>query len=118
MAADLVDRNLAAIDRGLAWLVAAQEKDGGWHSETYGAMRGGAAITSLVLYAASHLPEKPQARSLPQLKRGYAFLLPGLAKQGCIACPDGSLDFPVYASPLVLFSARRMPLGASEGEIK
>jgi hypothetical protein len=106
----------SAIDRGVAWLLAAQEKDGGWHSETYGAMRGGAAITALVLYCAAHLPEKSRANALPQLRQGFGFLLPGLAKQGCIACPDGSLDFPVYATPLMLAAARRLPLGASDAQ--
>jgi hypothetical protein len=107
----------SAIESGFAWLLAAQDKDGGWHSETYGAMRGGAAITSLVLYAASHLREDLRAKHRKQLERGYAFLTPGLKKQGTIACPDGSLDFPVYAAALVLTAARRMKLGATEGEL-
>ena len=46
-----------SIQRGIDWLLKQQSVDDrGWHSETYGAMRGGASSTSLVLYAASHLP--------------------------------------------------------------
>lgn len=109
---------MQSIKKALAWLVAAQDKDGGWHSEAYGALRGGAAITSLVLYAASGLPEEFRSPHVAALKRGYAFLQPGIKKQGCVACPDGSLDFPVYASPLLLTATRRLMLGATEAERK
>lgn len=102
------------IDKALAWLLAAQDKDGGWHSETYGALRGGAAVTSLVLYGACHLSEEQHSPHSAAWKKGYEFLRPGLKMQGQIACPDGSLDFPVYASALVLTAARRMRLGATD----
>lgn len=108
----------SATPKGLAWLLAAQDKDGGWHSETYGALRGGAAVTSFVLYAVSRLPEDHRSSCVAACKRGFAFLRPGLKKQGKIACPDGSLDFPVYASAHALSAARRLPLGASEDEQK
>lgn len=110
--------DLAAFDKGLAWLLAAQDKDGGWHSDTYGALRGGAALTALALYAAGHAPEDRRASFQSALKKGYAFLQPGLKKQGCIACPDGSLDLPVYASALALTAARRLPLAAPDEDVK
>ena len=74
----------SAIEKALAWLLSAQEKDGGWHSETYGALRGGAAVTSLVLYAACHLSEEQRSPHAAAWKKGYEFLRPGLKKQGKI----------------------------------
>lgn len=96
-----------AISRGVKWLLAQQSKsDGGWHSETYGAMRGGASSTSLALYTASHLPS--DYRIVAEWKRGFEFLVPGITKRNCIACPDGTLDYPTYSTAMTLIASRRL----------
>ena len=97
----------AAIDRGIEWLVNQQDlNDGGWHSQTYGAMRGGASMTALVLYAASHLPKYYHSKELWQ--RGLDFLIPGIRIRGFATCPDGTLDFPTYSTAMTLFATKRM----------
>ena len=90
--------------RGLGWLVAQQASDGGWHSTTYGQLKDGASVTALVLEAISHAPPLEQQKHLDAVKRGYAFLDRGIAQRGAVASPDGSLDFPTYASALYLTS--------------
>ena len=103
-------RLLAATKRGLDWLMSQQSSDGAWHSETYGAMRGGAAVTALALYAAAHAPPPLCEDAKKDLRRGLEFLLPGIDKRGCVACPDGTLDYPTYASALTLIALKRLDL--------
>lgn len=100
----------AALERAVSALMAAQGEDGGWHSETYGSMRAGAAVTTLVLYALSHVPENVWRPYRERLARAYAFLQTGTRKAGCVANPDGSLDYPTYSSAMLLVAARRLKL--------
>lgn len=100
----------AAIDQGLSWLLAQQDEDGGWHSETYGALRGGAATTALVLYAASHLPEEMRLAHAESWNEGAEFLRPGIESEGCVVCLDGTKDYPAYGSAMLIVAARQLPL--------
>ncbi len=97
-----------SLERAVEYLMAAQGEDGGWHSETYGAMRPGAAVTATVLYAMSHVPEPLRERHRERLVRAYAFLETGMRQKGYVANPDGSADFPTYASAMTLVAARRL----------
>ena len=99
-----------ALAHGVDWLLAQQAADGGWHSVTYGQLKDGAAITSLVLDALGHLPAIDQQKHLVAIKKGFAFLDRGIAKRGTVAGPDGSLDFPTYAAALYLTGKRRLSL--------
>ena len=105
-----------AMDEGLAWLVAQQDDDGGWHSQTYGALKGGAATTALALYTIAHVDALSQERLAENCRRGYEFLRAGLARKGCVACPDGSLDYPTYASAMTLVAARKLQLPMTDAE--
>ena len=88
--------------RGVAWLLNEQAKGGGWHSETYGALRQGSATTALVMYALSHLHSNFVDKKVNDaLARGYQFLTPGIKKRGFIAAPDGSLDYPTYGTAML-----------------
>lgn len=102
--------------RAIAWLMAQQAKDGGWHSKTYGSMRGGASITALVLYAMSHAPPELVKPHREKLKRGQAFLQRGINTKGFVTPPDGSLDYPAYASALTLTACRRLGLPLAKAE--
>jgi hypothetical protein len=95
---------------GLDWLVAQQASDGGWHSTTYGQLKDGAGVTTLVLEAIGHASAEVQQKHVAAAKRAYAFLDRGIAKRGTVASPDGSLDFPTYAAALWLTSRRRLNL--------
>lgn len=104
-----------SIERGLAWLLAKQDKDGGWHSETYGALRQGSATTSLVIYSLAHLPKEAlDAKVRAALERGFVFLQPGLGKRGFIAAADGSLDYPTYGTAMLATAAYKLDFGMKE----
>jgi prenyltransferase beta subunit len=100
----------SSLARGIDWLIAQQAADGGWHSQTYGQLKDGAAITALILDALGYLAPIDQQKHLAAAKRAFAFLDSGLAKRGTIASPDGSLDFPTYAAALYLTAMRRLGL--------
>jgi hypothetical protein len=99
-----------SLRRGLDWLIAQQAADGGWHSTTYGQLKDGASVTALVLEAISHAPAAEQQKHLAAAKQGYAFLDRGIARRRTVASPDGSLDFPTYATALYLTSRDRLRL--------
>ncbi|MEX2175851.1 MAG: prenyltransferase/squalene oxidase repeat-containing protein [Pirellulaceae bacterium] len=99
-----------SLDSGINWLVAQQARDGGWHSATYGQLKEGAAVTTLVLAALGNAPRATQQKHTGAIKRAYAFLDRGLAKKQTIAAPDGTLDFPTYAAALWLTSRRKLRL--------
>ncbi len=93
--------------RGADFLLRAQAADGGWKSAVYGQLKGGAALTTLVLDGLSRLPER-SAEHQAAIDRGFAFLSAGWAKRKTIAAPDGSLDFPTYGAALWLQTRRRL----------
>ena len=92
---------LAPLPRAVQFLLKQQDNDGGFKSQTYGALKGGAATTALVLYAVSHAPGEVIAPHRRQWQQACDFLQPGIAKTGSVACPDGSLDYPIYGSAIV-----------------
>ncbi len=106
-----------ALQSGLAWLGRAQGEDGGWHSRTYGALRGGAAVTAFALYAAARAPAEVRKPLADRLEAGYRFLQPGIRKKGTVACPDGSLDFPTYASAMTLVAVERLAIDAPRDDL-
>lgn len=107
-------RTATALEKGLAFLAKAQDRDGGWHSQTYGQLKGGAAITCFVLDAFSRAPRELREQHAAAIERGYEFLQPGFMKRRTVACPDGSLDHPTYGGALWLLSRRRMQLASGE----
>ena len=111
---EIREQAAAALEKSLAYLAKAQAKDGGWHSQTYGQLKGGAALTTFVLDALSHAPAEGRKKQAEAIARGYEFLRAGFARRGTIACPDGSLDHPTYGAALWLRSRRRMELVGEE----
>ena len=90
--------------RGIAFLLAAQSPDGAWRKSRYGALRGGAALTALALYALSQGEEGPRVATRAARNAAWAFLRRGFEHRPCVACPDGTLDLPVYATALTLLA--------------
>ena len=103
-------------EKALQYLLKMQSADGAWRSKTYGTMSQGAAITSLVLYSISHLPKKQIANARPSIDRAVSFLKKGLARNNCVCNPDGSLDYPVYSSALLLTVHKRIGIGLTKTE--
>ncbi len=97
-----------ARQRATAWLKSQQAEDGGWHSNTYGPMRGGAGNTALVVYALSLLPAEEQQPIQLEIERGLRFLLSNLDAAGHVRTPDGSADYPTYATALTLSALVRV----------
>ncbi|MFO0821321.1 MAG: hypothetical protein U1A77_25485 [Pirellulales bacterium] len=94
----------AAWLRGAEFLLTNQDAAGGWRRSRYGALRGGAAITAMILYALRYGPEEFRLAAKKPLAAAADFLRHGLQRRGLIAAPDGTLDLPVYAASLALLA--------------
>ncbi|QDU94935.1 prenyltransferase/squalene oxidase repeat-containing protein [Lignipirellula cremea] len=97
-----------SLQRGLDYLARAQADDGGWHSETYGALRPGAATTALVLHAIASAPRPLRDLHRARCLAAYRFLTRSPGQQKYVCNPDGSADYPTYATALTLAAARRL----------
>lgn len=95
------------LDNAVAWLVSKQDKSGAFKSEHYGAMKQGAAMTSLALYSLSMTPEETRTEHAECIEKAFEFLLQGTKERGRVANPDGSLDHPVYSTAMFLVAANR-----------
>lgn len=104
------------LSRGVQFLISKQSEDGGFKSESYGALRDGAATTALVLYAMSHVPEPLRQPHHQRLQKAYEFLRPGIQKKHAVANPDGSLDYPTYGSAMTLMAIDRLKLKVPDDE--
>ncbi len=105
---ELVHRAQSSLQRGVDWLLQQQATDGGWHSETYGQMRGGIGNTALTVYALAHLPQPLRDEVRPQFRRSIKFLLTNLDDRGFPRTADNSVDYPTYATALSLIALERM----------
>jgi len=115
-AAPKKDAATDSLRRGVEYLMSRQADDGGWHSTTYGSMKQGAAVTSAAVYALSHLPTDEIQGRRHALLGALEFLQQGIAKQGYVANPDGSADFPTYATAMLLVAAKRLELPITNDE--
>jgi squalene-hopene/tetraprenyl-beta-curcumene cyclase len=112
----LETRALAALEKAVEWLMTKQSAEGAFPSETYGALRQGAATTSLVLYALAHVPKELRARHARRLAEAYSFLRIGIDKKGFVVNTDGSPDYPEYGSAMALVAAERLRLAMTDDE--
>lgn len=96
------------LDKAVDWLVAQQDESGAFKSKHYGAMKQGAAMTSLALYSLSMTPEDCREKHEDVFEKAFEFLLPGTTARGRVANPDGSLDHPVYSTAMLLVAAKRL----------
>ncbi len=97
-----------SVTRGVEYLLKQQAADGGWHSVTYGQLKGGSSLTTLALDTLSQLPAEIRGKHTAAIEKGFAFLQPGFIKRRTIAAADGSLDFPTYGSALWLTANQRL----------
>jgi len=89
-----------AAARAAAWLWQQQGADGGWHSETYGLLRSGQALTPFVLHALleSGRPAPPGA-----VAKALDFLRANLDDRGVLGVADPDvLEYPNYATAYAL----------------
>ena len=96
------------LNKSVDWLVSQQDESGAFKSEHYGAMKQGAATTSLALYSLAMTPEKCREENEEAIEKAIAFLMPGTRARGRVANPDGSLDHPVYSTAMFLVAVHRL----------
>ena len=86
-----------AIRRAAEWLWAQQAEDGGWHSETYGLLRSGQALTPFVLHVLKRVPGiEPPAQGE---QRAVTFIAKNLDADGALGRADPDLEeYPCYAT--------------------
>ena len=97
-----------ALRNAIVWLISKQGESGQWQSEHYGAMKQGAALTSLVIYALSHVPVAIRQQHSENIQQAFSFLQPGIQKRKRVGNPDGSLDNPVYSSAMLLTAVQKL----------
>ena len=107
-----------AIADGLKSIMRQQATDGAWHSEHYGSMKQGAAVTAFTLYSISHLSAESRKPHAAAFKKAVDFLKQGIDKRGCVSAPDGSMDYPVYSTSLILTVHKKLNIGLTPTQIK
>ncbi len=95
------------VDKAIQWLMKQQDESGAWKSKHYGAMKQGAATTSLALYSLSMTSKATREKHRDAIEKAFSFLEPGTLARGRVANPDGSLDHPVYSTAMLLIAAHR-----------
>ncbi|HTF55761.1 MAG TPA: hypothetical protein VK661_00710, partial [Planctomycetota bacterium] len=63
-----------ALRRAAEFLWTRQDRDGGWHSETYGLLKSGQSLTPFVLRALLEVPESGLARPAGGVDRAVEFI--------------------------------------------
>lgn len=108
----LTGRLDAGIAKALAALIAKQSATGGFHSETYGVLKPGAATTAFVVETLSRLPEAQRAAHSQALERAMAFVKATEAEGRGIGSKGEWLEYPVYSTALAIRTWQRLkPVG-------
>ncbi len=102
------DRVERAWARGLAFLAAQQDRDGGVRSKTYGVLRPGCSLTAVALYALARAPDRLRDRHAAARARALAFLAVRTDANGRAALADGTDDYPNYTAALHLLALVRL----------
>ncbi len=92
----------SALARAAEWLWSQQADDGGWHSQTYGLLKSGQAMTPFVLHTLLEVPETVVARPAGGVDRALSFLR-GHIKDGALGLSDPDvLEYPNYSTAYAL----------------
>ena len=86
-----------------AFLWTMQGDDGGWHSSTYGLLKGGQAWTPFVLFALLEAPDETCPKSTSDVERALAFIRNHVDDAGALGLADPDvLEYPNYATASAL----------------
>lgn len=97
--AGLVARIDTSLDLAGRYLISKQSPDGGWRSETYGALRVGPALTPYVISSLFFMPQAgPQARIA--YRKGVDYLVSFVGPDGAVKAGPRELLFPVYTAAM------------------
>ena len=93
----------ATLRKACKYLWEKQGVDGGWHSETYGFLKGGEAWTPFVLFALLEVPDHIFQKSDAQIGRALDFLRGHVNADGVLGVADPEvLEYPNYATAYAL----------------
>jgi len=110
------------LDEGIARtfkaLLAKQTAGGGWHSETYGPLKPGAATTAFVLEALSRLPEDERKAHTAAFAKAMKFLHEATDQDGAIGMKGEWPEYPTYATALAITTWARLKPEGWEKTIK
>ena len=85
------------------YLWSRQAKDGGWHSEKYGLLRSGQALTPFVLHALLTIPEEISPARAEAVENALAFIRKHTNEEGVLGVADPDvLEYPNYATAYAL----------------
>ncbi len=101
----LASRTDRALERASTFLVKAQEPDGAWRSETYGALKDGWALTATCTKALIFGPGGEA--SAQAVERGLAQLASAVRADGEIDPGPAGLPYPVYTASLAVIAFSR-----------
>ena len=89
--------------RAAEYLWSRQAEDGGWHSEKYGLLRSGQALTPFVLHSLLMIPEEVHPGSSDGVDRALAFIRRHTDERGVLGVADPEvLEYPNYATAYAL----------------
>ena len=80
-----------------------QSKDGGWHSETHGLLKGGQAWTPFILFALMDIPNGIYQRPEKKVDKALDFIRKHINREGALGLADPDvLEYPNYATAYAL----------------
>src|ERR1700682_6289510 len=101
-------RPSSPLGRAAEYLWKQQADDGGWHSHTYGLLRAGQSVTTLVLEALLQVPENDYPLPGAQVDRAIAFLKRNTRPDGMAGMMDPDIpDYPNYSTALSISALAR-----------
>ncbi|MCX7044635.1 MAG: terpene cyclase/mutase family protein [Candidatus Sumerlaeota bacterium] len=92
-----IERIDAALALSARWLVARQEADGAWRSQTYGMFREAQPLTPYVM-SALYFMDQGGEEARASFRRGAAYLLAQVGAGGALKLGPGGLPFPVFSA--------------------
>jgi len=101
--ADSRDRARHVVRAACEYLWARQAADGGWHSETYGLLKSGQALTPFVLHTLLSVPHERSSPPRGAIERGLDFIRRHTNGDGAVGMADQDvLEYPTYATSYAL----------------
>jgi len=97
-----------ALQRGAAWLWAQQKPEGSIGSSVYGTMRQGMSLTPYSLLSLLKIPEELRAEPSGGIDRAVQAMLGLLHKSGALGFSDTVVDYPVYATSMMLTCLKKL----------
>lgn len=94
-----------SLRRAAAFLWSKQSSDGGWHSETYGLLKSGQALTPFVLHALLDSSQDKMLAPRPAgaVERSLEFIQTRINSAGALGCNDPDvLEYPNYSTSYAL----------------